>query len=115
MAGSNPRLKARRGIFGASGLKGPSVTITAPAGGSTVMVSGSPIVLFTATAFDDLDGDISSAITWTVGLGSPLAVEATGASVDLSSFLEVGSNTVTATSTDSGGKVGTATISVTGA
>ena len=113
----SPRLKARRGRFGPGGLKGPNLTITSPANGFIFLNAGSPTTLFTATSFDDLDGDISAAVTWTVGLGSPLAVEATGASVDLNAFLTFGSpqvaQVVTATSTDSGGKVSTKQITVT--
>jgi hypothetical protein len=104
----HPRLKQRRGRFGAT------LTITSPANGATV--AGSPAQLFTATAIDVTDGDISANVQWIVGTGSPAAVEATGASVNLSAFLAAGSplvsNLVTAQITDSNGFTSTATITV---
>jgi len=118
----HPRLKMRRGRFGAGGFSGPVLKITFPAGNA--IISGSPAVPFTATAFDDIDGDISANITWFVaGPGSPSTgvptgspVDATGASVNLSAFTTAGSpiaaQTVHATITDSGGKTSTLSITV---
>ena len=110
----SPRLKARRGRFGPGGLKGPSLSITFPENGA--VVTGSPAVPFTGTAFDDLDGDVSANIVWHVGAlptGSPSTGDATGASVNLSGALAGGVNTVTATVVDSGGQRSTTSISVT--
>lgn len=120
----SPRLKMRRGRFGPGGFKGPVLKITAPANGSSLSQGGSPTILFTATAHDDLDGDIASAVEWFVagpgspatGYGSPSV--AIGASVNLNAFLGFGSPqqpiVVFARSTDSGGKVSTTSITVQG-
>lgn len=106
----SPRLKARRGRFGPGGLTGPVLKIVSPVNGATI--AGSPAQLFTATAVDDLDGDLSASVDWYVGTGSPLDVT-TGAAVNLSAKLAVGVNTVTATVADSGGKTSTVSITVT--
>lgn len=115
----SPRLKMRRGRFGPGGFKGPVLKIF---GG------GSPFGVFTATAADDLDGDVSANVNWFVagagspasGIGSPYV--ATGASVDLSAYLTVGSpfpgspflpQVVWATVTDSGGKTSTVSLTLT--
>ena len=110
----SPRLKARRGRFGPGGLSGPVLKIVSPANGSSVQAGGSPIVFFVGTAVDDLDGDLSASIGWSTGVGSPLVADATGASVNLATFLSVGANTVTATVVDSGGKRSTVSIAITG-
>lgn len=129
----HPRLKSRRGRFGPGGLSGPVLKIVSPASGS-VFGPGSPLTFpsFVGTASDDLDGDISANIEWTVqGPGSPGVVAfgsptlATGASVDLTAFLvtdigspspgspaDVSNFTVIARVADSGGSVRTATITV---
>ncbi len=127
----SPRLKMRRGRFGPGGFKGPVLRLTGPEGSppggldNFALGAGSPptrTLTFTATAFDDLDGDISANIEWFVtpfanGLpasqqttGSPAV--ATGASVDLGPFLIANlggspANFITAQSTDAGGKVTT--------
>ena len=99
MPGMSPRLKAKRGRFGAGGLTGPVLKILTPVDGASIV--GSPTTLFTASASDDILGDLSSSIEWFVqGAGSPLATGfgsptvATGASVDLSAFLLLGSPAV---------------------
>ena len=119
----SPRLKARRGRFGAGGLSGPTLRITAPSGGTDVGGaggSGSPTTSFVGTASDDLDGDISANIVWHVGAlpaGSPSTGDATGATVTLNAALTFGSpvtsQVVTATVVDSGGKRSTVNVSVT--
>ncbi len=129
----SPRLKARRGRFGASGLKGPTLVILGP-GGILSFGPGSPTTIgnFTGTSSDDLDGDLSGSIIWHVqGSGSPSAglpggspdsgvVEA-GASANLAAeIVAVGSPqfdsssfTVIGTVTDSGGARATRTLAVT--
>ena len=111
----HPRLKARRGRFGAGGLKGPVVRITEPAGGTLILVGSPASASFSGTAADDLQGDISSSILWHVGtVGSPAL--AVGASVDLGPFLTIGSpaaaNVVIAQAIDAGGLVGQDQITV---
>ena len=131
----SPRLKARRGRFGAGGLSGPVLVIVSPANNAT-FGPGSPASLpnFVGTASDDLDGNISANIEWHVqGIGSPNAGvpagspdngDATGASVDLTGFFATGSpvtgspkadkvHTVLATVVDAGGKRSTQSISIT--
>jgi subtilisin family serine protease len=85
----------------------PTVTITAPPDGSTFTQGDS--VTFTGTAEDPEDGDISSSIVWTSSINGQFG---TGASVTTSS-LSVGTHTITAAATDSGGKSGSDTITVT--
>jgi hypothetical protein len=75
---------------------GPSVTITAPADGTTV--NDGAAVNFTGTASDTEDGDITAAISWTSSIDGALG---TGGSVNAT--LSVGTHTITATVTDSGG------------
>ncbi len=135
----HPRLKARRGRFGPGGLSGPVLRIVSPASGS-VFGPGSPgaIPNFVGTASDDLDGNISANIEWTVqGPGSPGVITfgsptlATGASVDLDAALvgpgspqgglgspglgspQLSSFRVIARVADSGGSVRTAAITIT--
>jgi S-adenosylmethionine hydrolase len=75
---------------------GPSVTITAPANGTTV--NDGTAVNFTGTASDNEDGDLTAAISWTSSIDGALG---TGGSVNAT--LSVGTHTITATVTDSGG------------
>ncbi len=84
----------------------PVVTITAPPDGSTYSMGA--LITFTGTASDVEDGNISSAITWTSSIDGSLG---TGASI--STTLSVGTHTITAAATDSGGKTGNDTITVT--
>ncbi len=88
----------------------PTVSIDAPAGGSTFTEGQS--ITFSGTATDNEDGDLSAQIAWsyTTNGSAPTAI-GTGASVG--SALPVGTHTVTATITDSGGKSATDSISVT--
>ncbi|HUF74889.1 MAG TPA: Ig-like domain-containing protein [Longimicrobiales bacterium] len=85
----------------------PVVQITQPAD-SAVFDPGDPVT-FTATATDDLDGDLSQAIVWTSSRDGDLG---TGSSVSASS-LSTGVHTVTATATDSHNGVGTDSVTVT--
>ena len=108
MAHMSPRLKARRGRFGAGGLD-PSVSITFPANNANLtadLVFGSPeefgsAALFTGVATDDIDGDISSSIVWSSdAVGSP-AILGTGASIGTlgspaTLILPVGTHVITA-------------------
>ncbi len=81
----------------------PDVVITAPANGSAFSEDVGPIA-FQATATDPEDGDISASVTWTSDIDgaftSPYA-------------LSVGTHTVSATATDSGGLSDTNIITIT--
>jgi len=97
-------------IGGGPGNTPPTVTITAPANGASVAQGTS--VTFTGTATDPEDGTISGSLTWTSSLNGIIG---SGASFSTST-LSVGTHTVTASVTDSGGSPGSAsrTLTVTG-
>jgi hypothetical protein len=84
----------------------PDVTITAPADGTSI-VEGTQLDL-SATATDNEDGVLTSAITWSSSEDGALGA---GGSVSVS--LSVGVHSITATVTDSGGLVGSDQITVT--
>ncbi len=86
----------------------PSVSITSPVDGST-FVSGATI-LFEGTASDteDEDGALTASLVWTSDLDGSIG---TGGS--FSTTLTDGNHTITAEVTDSGGKTGSATRSIT--
>jgi hypothetical protein len=85
----------------------PTATITAPADGSSFTEGDS--VTFTGTASDTEDGDISANLSWTSSLDGAIG---SGASFSTSS-LSVGTHTITASVTDSGGLSGSDAITVT--
>ena len=127
----SPRLKSRRGRFGASGLSGPTLAIFGP-GGILAFGPGSPTTIgnFTGVSSDDLDGNLSGDIVWHVnGVGSPSTglqsgspdrgVVEPGASANLAANLVTGSPafgpatfTVVATVTDGGGARATRNLTV---
>jgi hypothetical protein len=78
----------------------PTVTITAPANGSSFTVGVS--IGFTGTANDTEDGDLTAALSWTSSLDGSIG---TGGSVTTST-LSVGTHTITAEVTDIGGLTG---------
>ncbi len=84
----------------------PVVSISAPSNGTSV-VDGTAIT-FTASASDAEDGNLTSGLSWSSNLDGALG---TGSSVNAT--LSVGLHTVTAQVTDSGGKTGSASVSVT--
>jgi len=84
----------------------PSVTITAPPDGTTV--TEGTAINFTGTASDAEDGDLTAAISWSSSLDGALG---TGGSVNAT--LSVGTHTITASVTDSGGLGASDSISVT--
>jgi len=84
----------------------PTVTITAPADGTSV-VDGTSIT-FTGTANDAEDGDISASISWSSSLDGAL-----GSGASTTATLSVGTHTVSASATDSGSLSGSDAITVT--
>ena len=83
----------------------PSVTITAPAEGSST-TEGADLTL-TASVVDE--DDLAASLTWTSSLDGPIG---TGASVTTAA-LSIGLHTLTASVTDSRGLPGSDTITVT--
>ena len=85
----------------------PVVAISTPPDPTTLTDTES--VTFTATSIDDHDGDISSSIVWSSDLDGVLHTGATFST----NLLSIGTHVITATSTDSGAKIGTDTVGVT--
>jgi len=83
----------------------PTVSIVAPAEGTTVGEGAS--ITFSGTATDAEDGELSAAITWTSDLDGEFG---TGASV--AATLSAGTHAITASVTDAGGLTASASISV---
>ena len=84
----------------------PTVTISAPADGTSVP-SGS-VVDFTGTATDTEDGDLTAALAWSSDIQGAL-----GSGGSPSAALVDGVHTITATVTDSGAKTGSDAIVIT--
>lgn len=82
----------------------PTVNITAPADGSNATLGD--IVNFTGTASDTEDGDIGASIGWTSSIDGAIG---SGASISTTS-LSVGTHTIVASATDSGGLSGESQI-----
>ena len=85
----------------------PVVTISSPSDGAT-SISTDPLV-FSASAVDAEDGDLSAGLAWASDLDGAIGA---GASFQLAS-LSVGAHVITATVSDSHGAPGSASISVT--
>ena len=92
-------------IDGTSGSP-PSVTITAPADGSSSEIGQS--VSFSGSATDPEDGSLSGSLSWTSSIDGAIG---NGASFSTTS-LSLGSHTITASVTDSGGLSGSDMISI---
>lgn len=84
----------------------PTVTITAPADPTTVTEGDS--VTFSGTATDAEDGTLTGSLSWSSNLDGTIG---SGGSFSTSS-LSVGTHTVTASVTDSGGLSGSDTVTV---
>lgn len=89
------------------GNASPVVTISSPSSGTSVTQDDS--VLFTGSANDAEDGDLTASLSWTSSLDGAIG---TGGSFSTSA-LSVGTHTITALVTDSGSKSGSDSISVT--
>jgi hypothetical protein len=94
-------------IGGGPGNTTPTVTISAPANGAS-FTSGTSVT-FTGTATDTEDGTITAGLTWTSSINGTIG---TGGSFSTST-LSVGTHTITASATDSGGATGSASRSIT--
>jgi leucyl aminopeptidase len=95
-----------KGTLGTSTNTPPTVSITAPANGSSFTQGTS--VTFTGSASDVQDGSLSGSIQWSSSIDGAL-----GAGASVARVLSVGSHTITASVTDSGGLGATSSISVT--
>ena len=84
----------------------PSVNISEPTNGTSIIVGNS--LTFTANANDAEDGDLSSSITWASSIDGSL-----GSGNSISANLSVGTHTITASVSDSNGTSGNASITVT--
>jgi hypothetical protein len=83
----------------------PTVSISAPSNGTSV--ADGTAITFTGSASDVEDGNMASQISWSSNVDGFLG---TGSSVNAT--LSVGSHTVTAQVTDSGGKTGSDSVNV---
>jgi Concanavalin A-like lectin/glucanases superfamily len=93
---------------GSNSNTAPTASISQPANGST-FTTGTPIT-FTGTAFDNEDAGLTgSSLTWTSSLNGSIG---SGGSFTISS-LSVGIHTIIASVIDSGGLVGSASVTVT--
>jgi hypothetical protein len=84
----------------------PEVLISAPSDGA-VFVPGETI-LFSGTAVDDRDGDLTATMAWSSNLDGAI-----GAGGSFSFVLSEGSHTITASATDLEGKSGADTVGIT--
>ena len=106
--GTGPADSPREGGGGGGGGNTPpSVTITAPADGSSFNVGD--MISFTGTATDTQDGDIAAGLTWNSSINGNFG---STSNVQVST-LSVGVHTITASVTDSGSANGSDSIQVT--
>src|SRR5207244_11856811 len=85
----------------------PTVAITAPASGAILEIGAATTL--TAIASDPEDGSLAPVVAWTSSRDGAIG---TGGSITLST-LSAGTHVITASATDSGGKTGRASITVT--
>jgi len=84
----------------------PSVTITSPTNGASFTTTDN--ITFTGTAVDTEDGTLSNNLVWTSNVSGQIGTGAT-----FTRTLPAGTHTITASVTDSGGLVGTKSITIT--
>ncbi len=85
----------------------PTITFSSPSEGENFTVGAA--ISFVGSANDDLDGDISSSISWVSNISGVLG---TGNIIN-TSVLEVGSHRITASITDAGGLSNSDTVNIT--
>ncbi len=90
----------------APGNNPPTVNITSPTNGANF--SEGSTISFSGSATDTEDGNLTASLTWTSSRDGNL-----GSGGSFSRVLTVGSHTITAAVTDSGGLAGSASVSVT--
>ena len=90
--GMSPRIKAKKGRFGVGGLP-PVLTVEAYPASVTTTVGATG---FEASASDDIDGDLTAAITWTSDLDAALV--GTGGTPTIT-LTAVGTHTITVSTT----------------
>ena len=83
----------------------PSVSINSPTDGSTFEPGAS--ISFSGTASDTEDGDLSTSLVWSSDVDGQI-----GSGGSFSTVLGDGNHTITASVTDSGGKTGSASVSI---
>jgi subtilisin len=93
------------GSGGGGGNTAPSVTITNPADGASFTSDTS--INFVGTVTDAEEGDLTDSLSWTSSIDGPI-----GMGGSFSAVLTVGTHTITASVTDSGGLTGSASITV---
>ncbi|MFN9994151.1 MAG: S8 family serine peptidase [Phycisphaerales bacterium] len=84
----------------------PTVAISSPTNGSSFLPES--VVTFSGTANDAEDGVLTSALSWTSSIDGAIG---TGGS--FSAILSVGTHTISASATDSGGRAGSSSVTVT--
>ena len=97
MPGMSPRMKAKKGRLGVSGLD-PVVRIVSINDGDEFTRTGSPLevsVTLVGTGTDDLQGDVSASLVWTSDLDGSLG---SGASV-AATLTTAGTHVITAQAT----------------
>ncbi|MGH7145586.1 MAG: S8 family serine peptidase [Planctomycetota bacterium] len=94
------------GLIRASALPAPTVNITTPTDGESVVFNRQPLI-FTATAADIHDGNIAANIQWSSSRDGAL-----GSGASISPNLSVGDHSITALVTDSNGLTGSTAITV---
>jgi hypothetical protein len=100
-------INAQAAIGGSGGNTAPSVNITAPSNGATFGQGIS--ITFTGTATDAQQGNMAASLIWTSNLSGQIG---TGGSF-ANNTLVGGVHVITATVTDSGGLIGSASVTIT--
>ncbi|MEQ1851565.1 MAG: HYR domain-containing protein, partial [Chthoniobacteraceae bacterium] len=90
------------------GNTAPAVTVAAPVNNAVLTTAHLPVTL-AASAADAEDGSITGSIAWSSSINGPIG---TGGTISVAS-LAVGTHTITAAVTDSGGLSGSASITIT--
>lgn len=100
-------INAQAAIGGSGGNTAPSVSISSPANGSTHAQGAN--ITFTGAASDAQQGNMTASLVWTSNLSGQIG---TGGSFSTTALVG-GVHVITATVTDSGGLIGSASITIT--